>query len=139
MKSKVPNTGAYQWLNSKSFGIPHGMGFGGTQEEFRVFIPDSLESCIARDTCLSFEDGRLIAEGESFEIATLEIWGCGGNSRVERAMKAQTANRQVVDEAFAKARKVDKAQFFDNSFDREFLLSNTFAHDKEKQDRLEEY
>ena len=88
------------------------MGFGGTQEEFRVFIPDSLESCVAHNTGLSFEDGRLIAEGESFEIDTLEIWGCGGSTRFQNAMKAQSANRQVVDDALNKARKVEKAHVY---------------------------
>lgn len=139
LRSKIPGNGAYQWLNSKSFGLPHGMGLGGTLEGFRIFIPESLENCTARDSCPTYENGRLITQGENFEIDTLEIWGCGGNSRVEQALKAQQANRKVIDEAIAKARKVDKAQFFDSSFDREFLLSNTFSHDKEKQERLEEY
>jgi hypothetical protein len=126
-------------LNSSSYGLPHGLGFGGTLEGFRFFIPESLETCTARDSCPTFENGKLLSSGQTFEIDTFEIWGCGGTSRVESALKAQAANRVIIEESLAKARKVDKAAFFDSSFDREFLLSGTFSHDKDKQERLEEY
>lgn len=139
LRSKIPGNSAYQWLNSKSFNMPHGMGLGGTLEGFRVFIPESLEKCTARDSGPTYENGKLITEGDEFEIDTLEIWGCGGHSRVHSALEAQRENRKIMEESRAKARKVDKAAFFDSSFDREFLLGNTFAHDKEKQERLEEY
>ena len=33
-----------------------------------------------------------------------------------------------------RARKVDKAQFFNNSFDKEFLLSGTFQHSSQVAD-----
>ena len=72
------------------------MGLGGTIEGFRVFIPENLENCTARDSCPTYENGRLISNGEEFEIDTLEIWGCGGNSRVEKALKAQQANRRLL-------------------------------------------
>lgn len=138
-RSKNHGNGSYQWLNEKSFGLPHGLGIGGTVEGFRFFITDSLEKCIARDMCPTFEEGKLIPTGEEFEIDALEVWGCGGSSRVDFALKAQQHNRQVIAENIQKARKVDKAAFFDNAFDREFLLSNTFSHQKDKLDRIEEY
>lgn len=140
-RSKTPGNGAYQWLNLKAFNYPHGLGLGGTLEKegFRVFIPETLENCVARDSCPTYEDGKLISNGETFQIDTLEMWGCGGHSRVQVGLRAQMENRRILDESLSKARKVDKAAFFDSSFDREFLLSSTFSHDKEKQERLEEY
>lgn len=137
-RSKNHGNSNYQWLNEKSFGLPHGLGIGGTLEGFRLFINDSLEKCTARDMCPTFEEGKLIPSGEEFEIDALEVWGCGGVTRVDAALKAQENNRRVIAENIQKARKIDKAAFFDSSFDREFLLSNTFSHQKEKQERLEE-
>jgi hypothetical protein len=85
-------------MNVKSFGYPHGLGIGGTTERFRVFIPESFEHCVARSTCLTFEQGQMVVGGAptvstipsfgedlggmvekgDFEIDVLECWGCGG-------------------------------------------------------------
>ena len=125
-RSKSGGNGAYQWLNSKSITHPRGMGFGGTVEGFRVFIPESLEGCTAANSCPTYETGKLI-DGETFEIQTLEIWGCGGADVVAAALAAQANDRAVTDETIRRARQVDKAQFFNNEFDKEFLLSHTMT------------
>jgi hypothetical protein len=44
-------------------------------------------------------------------------------------------DRDVRAENIQKARKVDKAQFFNSAFDQEFLLGNTFAHKGQVQGR----
>jgi hypothetical protein len=167
------------YLNTQGFNLPHGLGFGGTFEGFRLFIPDTFEGCIARSMCPTYESGRLIfheyqkqskkerisnltnsvskieeneaeeeeeedtmdelfAEVESFEIMNIEVWGSGGYQRVEHGLLAQQEARKIMYENIDKARKVDKAQFFSNGFDREFLLSNTFSHQKDMQERVEE-
>ena len=121
---------SYQWLNLKSYGLPHGLGMGGNLETFRVFIPESLESCIARGSCLTYEPGVLLPQSSRgvFEIESLEIWGTGGDELIEKGIKSQELNRNIREDAIQKARKVDKAAFANNSFDQEFLLSKTFAH-----------
>lgn len=126
-RTKNVTSGAYQWLNTKAVTLPHGLGFGGTVEGFRVFIPESLEGCVANHSCPTYETGKLV-EGETFEIHTLEIWGCGGEATVASALRAQRLDREVVGENIRKARQVDKAQFFNNEFDREFLLSSTMSY-----------
>lgn len=123
----MPSDGNYQWLNAKAYGLPHGLGLGGTLEGFRLFIPESLEGCIARNACTTFESGLLVP-GENFELDALEVWSVGGVERIDRGMHAQKQHRDVARENIDKARKVDKAAFFNNAFDQEFLLSNTFAH-----------
>ncbi len=103
------------------------MGFGGTTDGFRVFIPESLEGCTAANACPTYETGKLIA-GETFEIHTMEVWGCGGADVVASALAAQARERADMDETIRRARHVDKAQFFNNEFDREFLLSGSTSH-----------
>lgn len=136
--TKMPSNGGYQWLNSSSYGMPHGLGFGGTMEGFRVFIPDSLENCYARPTCPTYELGKLVEE-EEFEIDAMEVWGCGGWNKITKALQAQQIARDVTKETIDRARKIDKAAFFDNSFDREFLLPTTFAHHKDMVERPENF
>eukprot|EP01041_Mallomonas_annulata_P003295 gene3295-6528_t len=101
-RNKNGSNEAYQWLNLKSYGLPHGLGLGGNTEKFRLFIPDSLENC--------------------------QIWACGGEDMIASGMKALVKDRSNRDDLIRQARKVDKAAFADNAFDQEFLLSKTFAH-----------
>lgn len=124
---------SYQWLNARAYGLPHGLGMGGTLEGFRFFIPDTLEGCVANSIDTSFEPGLLVPD-DKFEIDVLEIWGCGGHEKFEKAMQAQQKNREIMEENISKARKVDRAQFFNNTFDQEFLLPNTMAHKRESQE-----
>eukprot|EP00981_Chlorochromonas_danica_P010376 scaffold3161_cov247-Ochromonas_danica.AAC.11 len=126
-RSKAPSDSNYQWLNSKAYALPHGLGMGGTLEGFRLFIPESLEACEANHTCTTFEPGFLVP-GERFEIDAIEVWACGGVEAVEKGLHAQRVNRDIARETIDKARKVDKAAFFNNAFDQEFLLTKTMNH-----------
>lgn len=152
MKSRERSNGNYQWLNTKSYGLPHGLAIGGSLESFRLFISESFDNCVASDSCLTFEGGNLLPEStandgkdkefsgvskSAFEIDHLEVYACGGKQIIERGMKALANDREIRDENIQRARKVDKAQFFNNAFDREFLLSGTFAHTAQSADRSE--
>lgn len=134
----------FQYLASSGFNLPHGLGFGGSLEGFRLFIPDSLEQCTVRALCTTYEPGRLVfrdvidVNNIQFEIEHLEVWGSGGSELIETGLRAQADHRNVLAHTIEKARKVDKAQFFNNGFDREFLLPNTLAHHKDMQERVEE-
>lgn len=133
-RSVTNSNTSYRWLNSKTYGHKHGLGFGGSsQSQFRLFIPDSLENCIANSNCLTFESGKLVERNEGsgnyvFEIDIMEVWGCGGDDIVVDAAKAQEKFRAIKDDNINRARKCDKAAFFGNSFDQEFLLGNTMQH-----------
>lgn len=121
---------AYQWLNTASFGLPHGIGFGGTKENCRLFIPESLDGCKALGSDLTYGPGSLIDKSYNgaFEIETLEVWGTGGEDLIKKAIAGQGRKRDTVAHNIQQARKVDKAQFANNTFDQEFLLSKTFIH-----------
>jgi hypothetical protein len=145
IRSRDRSNGNYNWLNTKSYGMPHGLGLGGSMESFRLFIPESFENCTAAEGCLTFESGRLLPQKNdnqymdsitksNFEIDYLEVWACGGDEFIQDGMKALVKDRELRDENIQKARKVDKAQFFNNSFDQEFLLSRTLAHRGQSRD-----
>lgn len=122
--------------------MPHGLGMGGSLEKFRLFIPDTLEECVAHSNCLTFENGSLLNHSNnnteslplpntssgSFVIDVMEIWGCGGDEVVNDALSAQQKDRGERDELIRKARLVDKAAFASNMFDQEFLLPKNFSH-----------
>jgi TLD len=131
------------------------LGIGGSTEAFRIFIPDSLEGCVAKASCLTFERGNLLPPVEDqptgsfssirgedglwtqdcFDIDCLEIWACGGADAIQKGLEAQRQDRAIRDEVIQKARKVDKAQFFNNAFDAEFLLGETLSHRQQISDR----
>lgn len=138
-RARSEGNAAYRWLNTKSYSQPHGLGFGGTTEQFRLFIPESFETCTFRTSCLTYEPGKLIQDSkmrdDKFEIDVLEVWGCGGDDVVSSGLRSQQKHRGVAQQAIDKARKVDKAAFFNNSFDQEFLLSNTLQHRSQAQGR----
>jgi TLD len=145
LRSRSGSNGAYQWLNTSSYGMPHGLGMGGSTAQFRFFIPDSLENCMSETSCLTFEPGRLvpprpagkkaITHQNSFEIDSLEIWATGGQALIRTGLGAQAKLREITADNIQKARKCDKAAFFDNSFDQEFLLSGTLQHRAQIQGR----
>lgn len=103
---------------------------GGSLEKFRFFIPDTLETCIANSSCLTFEPGVVVegTNGGEFNISIMEVWGCGGDELIELALQGQAKDRGDRDALLQQARKVDKAAFANNSFDQEFLLSKNFSH-----------
>ena len=134
----------YMYLNLKGFSLPHGLGVGGSIDGgFRLWIPESLEGCVAGSRDGTFEWGPLAGggggmareggrEGE-FEMEGLEVWGVGGEERIGAAVSAQGQARELQAENIARARKVDKSKFLDSEFDREFLLGKTFGQGKREQ------
>ena len=142
LRNKNGSNNNYQWLNTRTYGKPHGFGMGGTVDEFRIFIPDSMENCYAAPSCLTFESGKLISrslvEGtHEFRIDALEIWACGGTTLINQGLNAQKKYKDNVDDAIKKAQKCDKAAFFGNAFDQEMFLSKTMAHKQGAQDRAD--
>lgn len=112
----------------------HGIGFGGTTQQPRLFLAESLDDgCMALSQDLTFENGSLLPKTESgtlqksFVIESLEVWGVGGDDVVLQALGARDRARQIKDEGIRRARKVDKAQFLDD-FRSGAVYSKAFQH-----------
>jgi len=77
---------------------------------------------------LSVEAEEKVNSGEEpiFELVTVELWGVGGTTALVEAANSQKQARAIEDASIQRARKVDKAAFFENSFDREMFLGKTF-------------
>ena len=106
----------------------HGIGFGGTTTEPRLFFPESFEQCMANSRDMTFAHGQLLPDGQRFfELDSLEVWGVGGSDVVAAALGAQHQVREVKAEGLRKARTVDRAQFLDD-FQSGLIDSKAFAH-----------
>lgn len=107
----------------------HGIGFGGTVDQPRLFLAESFDNCRAAPQDMTFESGRLLdnTKGSTFEIDTLEVWGVGGTEVVQEALGARSRQRDIKNAAIQKARKVDKAQFLDD-FRSGLIESKAFQH-----------
>jgi len=131
----------------------HGIGFGGTVHEPRLFLAETLDDCCAAATDLTFENGRLLPEisidnkgngnntnntqqqhRKYFTVDSLEVWGVGGTAVTQAALEQREAARAVTNEAIRRARKVDKAQFLDD-FRAGTFASKAFQHRQEADGR----
>uniref|UniRef100_A0A7R9WWF2 Oxidation resistance protein 1 n=2 Tax=Craspedostauros australis TaxID=1486917 RepID=A0A7R9WWF2_9STRA len=108
----------------------HGIGFGGTTDQPRLFIAETFDDCRASNRDLTFDNGSLLSatfETDHFEIDNLEVWGVGGTDVVQEALGARDRQRDIRASNIRKARKVDKAAFLDDL--RSGLIeSKAFAH-----------
>lgn len=129
------------FARSKGYdGQAHGIGFGGTTDQPRLFIPESFEKCVASSRDLTFEQGLILPPDEKgqlqkyFEIESLEVWGVGGDDIVGEALADRKKQRDVIQSNINKARKVDKAQFLDD-FKSGLIESKAFAHREQMRGR----
>ena len=92
-------------------------------------IPPSLSNSVSDPYNTSNQNQYSSSSGDSnikyFDILALEVWACGGSDMINKGMESQQTTRKIKDHAIQKARQVDKAQFFNNPFDRENFLSKT--------------
>jgi hypothetical protein len=111
----------------------HGIGFGGSVDQPRLYISETFEDCVARSQDMTFEYGVILpktADGamqKHFDIDSLEVWGVGGDAVVAEALGARNRQRAIMDANLRKARKVDKAAFLDD-FRSGVIESKAFAH-----------
>ena len=116
----------------------HGIGFGGTVDQPRLFLAESFDDCVAGKDDLTFEKGSLLSNSggnaTTFEIDNLEVWGVGGTEVVKESLQARSLSRDIRSAAIQKARKVDKAAFLDD-FKTGLIESKAFAHRQQIQGR----
>jgi hypothetical protein len=109
----------------------HGLGFGGTVDRPRFFIPETLEHCTAGYLDNAFRPGNLLPEDalEKFEIMDLEVWGVGGSDCIARALQCRSEYRERTSAVIEGARTVrDKSQFAKDMSSGLVYNSKTFAH-----------
>ncbi|CAB9499539.1 TLD domain-containing protein KIAA1609 [Seminavis robusta] len=91
----------------------YGLGFGGSPDQPRLFIPESFEHCVAAFHDKTYQSGNLLPDDalETFDIAVLEVWAVGGEDVVELALQEQQDYRERRQHLIHQARVVkDKSQ-----------------------------
>ena len=94
-----------------------GLGFGGTKDLPRLFVPASMENCTAGVMDKTFRQGDLLPNNalEKFNIKSLEVWGCGGEEAIKDGLKARVEHREVVEAVIHDARVIkDKSKFVED-------------------------
>jgi len=116
-----------------------GMGFGGTKDEPRFFIPESLEHCSANFLDQTFEAGSLLPDEamEGFEIKDIEIWGVGGDAKIAEALQGRAAFRERVDETIVRARTVHGKSFIAEDMKSGLYPNKTFSYQDQMRGRHE--
>ena len=125
-------------------GQAHGIGFGGTVDQPRLFISETFEGCVAATGNMTFKAGALLPPPPTpdtpptkfFDIESVEVWGVGGSDIVAEALGSRDKQREIAAANIQKARKVDKAQFLDD-FNSGLLFSKAFAHKQQVAGRVD--
>jgi hypothetical protein len=121
-------------------GLPHGIGFGGSQlSKPRFFIPDSFENCSAEFMDTTFETGDILPESarEKFEINVMEVWGVGTEDLIAKALQERAEHREQTKETIRRARAVtDKTQFV-KDLESGFTFSKLYEHKEDVRGRQE--
>jgi hypothetical protein len=115
--------------SNKNITAPEGLGWGGTSDMPRLWIPASLERCHAGGWDKTYQPGPLLPDEccERFEIQYLEVWAVGGEERIEQGLAKQAMFRQQTKEALQQARVVlDKREFVNDL--QQMPLTKVFQH-----------
>ena len=100
-EASTPPDARFLYFNNRRTGR-RGIGFGGSLKDFRLFVDASLDSGGSRGACETFTDGALAAS-DTFDIAALEVWGCGGKdarlAQDEWKEEQNTARRRAIRKA----------------------------------------
>lgn len=131
----------YVYLNTakiENSSYAYGLGFGGSTNEFRMCLDGDniVENSYVNPDDRTYEVGYLLTNSHGnkmLNINRIEIYGLGG---IE-ALEAQEEHRRKLQSLRDKKKQVDKKQFLDSDFDKEFLLGNTYSHKREMKDREE--
>lgn len=104
---------------TKTNGLVHGIGIGGSASRPRFHISESLEECRALVYDQIFDDGDLLSGrcDESlyyFDVDCIEVWGVGGEEWITDALKVQAKKKEIKTASLEQARKVDKSQFLED-------------------------
>lgn len=117
--------------------LQDGIGFGGTKDMPRLYIPASMEACNAGVMDKTFREGDLLPTDalEKFNIKSLEVWGVGGDEAVKKGLKARECQRELTDSTIYHARVVkDKSSLVK---DINLLDTNLYKHLDEARGRAE--
>jgi hypothetical protein len=84
--------------NGGTDGFAHGIGVGGTPNQPRLHLTESLEHCRALPYCSLFQAGDLLPAKAAeelyfFNVDAIEIWGVGGEELVKEALQMRQQER----------------------------------------------
>lgn len=113
----------YQYFNpearSKGYDeLAHGIGFGGTPDQPRLYIDEILDGSCAKSNDLTFDNGPLLSGNPSsnggFEVEAIEAWGVGHSQQIEEALFARDVQRDDAAKRIRQAMKGAKGQFLED-------------------------
>uniref|UniRef100_A0A0A9WFA2 MTOR-associated protein MEAK7 n=2 Tax=Lygus hesperus TaxID=30085 RepID=A0A0A9WFA2_LYGHE len=67
----------FQYINSGAATLPNGMGFGGKQEYFGLFLSSDFGKGKVNNSCTTFNNFKMPNDPKDFDVRHLEVWGVG--------------------------------------------------------------
>lgn len=125
-------------LDPQHNGLPHGIGFGGSLSEPRLFVPESLEQCKAGYLDGTYEPGDILPPEtlEQFEIASIEIWAVGGDEIVKFGLESRAEYRDTQDAIIDRARRIANKEWLAEDMEKGIYGdTKIFAHQEQVRGR----
>lgn len=63
----------YQWCGMGFSGLPNGLGWGGQEGYFGLFVASDMERAMSRP-CATFANPRTLLSAEECGVAAVEVW-----------------------------------------------------------------
>lgn len=120
-------------------GLPHGLGFGGTLNNPRLFISEDFNTCKAGYLDDTYQKGDLLPKDalEQFHIKSLEIWGVGGDEVISEALQERDKYRQQTDSVVYNARVITDKTGFLPDLKSGLMDTKIYKHREETRGRAE--
>lgn len=118
---------------------PYGMGFGGSLDKPRLFIPESLENCSAGFLDKTYVSGDLVPDEalEKFEIENLEVWAVGGDEVIQKALKDQVNYRDLQEVVVKNAKTIHDKSAIAADMQTGLIHNKLFVHQEQARGRHE--
>jgi len=69
----------YQWLQAGTESLPNGIGMGGQEGFFGLFVSEKFDACYSRGVSSTFGNPSLVGADPLFAPRMIEVWGCLGS------------------------------------------------------------
>lgn len=90
----------FQWCGMGFANLPNGLGFGGQEGFFGLFLSSDMEHAMSRP-CATFANPRTLLSAEESDVAAVEVWLVEPVEQDEHAhnssvLDARTADKQIL-------------------------------------------
>lgn len=91
----------FQWVGWGFSGLPNGVGFGGQEHYFGLYVALDMEHAMSRP-CATFANPRSLLSAEECGVAAIEVWLVEAVEQDEQGAQTSVLDARATDNEFLK-------------------------------------